>query len=85
MTSPQDIVRQLDAIAHRDGSAPVILACRRAAQALRAGREGAQTAVLAELQGVSVADSVRPAVQSVLRWAAGQTPYQNRALTVPQY
>lgn len=85
MTSPFDICRQLDGIAKRDGSAPVILACRRAAQALRAGREGAQTAVLAELQQLTVAESARPAVQSVMRWASGQTAYQNRALHVPQY
>ena len=34
MTSPQDICRQLDGIAARDPRAPVIAACRRAAQAL---------------------------------------------------
>ncbi len=84
MTSPFDICRQLDGIASRDGSAPVILACRRAAQALRAGRPGAQHRVLAELQGVSVVDSARPAVLSVLRWARGETPYQNRALNIPK-
>ena len=85
MTSPFDICRQLDGIAARDGSAPVILACRRAAQTLRAGREGAQHAVLAELQALTVTESARPAVQSILRWASGQTTYQNRALHVPQY
>ena len=84
MTSPQDICRQLDGIAARDPRAPVIAACRRAAQALRAGREGAQTAVLGELQALAVSESARPAVQSVMRWASGQTPYQNRALNIPK-
>lgn len=84
MTSPFDICKQLDGIASRDGSAPVIAACRRASMALRAGREGAQHAVLAELQQLAVAESARPAVQSVLRWASGQAPYQNRALTIPK-
>ena len=82
--SPQDVIKQLDGIARRDARAEVIGACRRAAQTLRAGREGAQLAVLGELQGLSVAESVRPAVQSIVRWAAGQTAYQNRALTIPQ-
>lgn len=81
---PLDIIRQLDGIARRDPRAEVIGACRRAAQTLRAGREGAQLAVLGELQQLAVAESVRPALQGVLRWASGQTAYQNRALTIPK-
>lgn len=80
MSQPQEIVRQLDFIAARDPRAQVIGACRRAAQALRAGREGAQLAVLSELQHLDAAESVRPAIQSIVRWASGQTAYQNRAL-----
>lgn len=82
--SPMDICRQLDGIAARDPRAPVIAACRRAAQTLRAGRAGAQLAVLAELQALTVAENVRPAVQSIVRWASGQTAYQNRALNIPK-
>lgn len=82
--SPQAVCRQLDGIAARDPRAPVIAACRRSALLLRAGREGAQHAVLAELQQLTVAENVRPAVQAVLRWASGQTAYQNRALTIPK-
>lgn len=81
---PHDVIRQLENIAARDPRAQIIGACRRAAQALRAGREGAQHAVLAELQQLTVAENVRPAVQAVLRWASGQTAYQNRALTIPK-
>ena len=84
MSQPHDVIRQLENIAARDPRAQIIGACRRAAQALRAGREGAQHAVLAELQQLTVAENVRPAVQAVLRWAAGVTPYQNRALTIPK-
>ena len=64
--------------------APVIAACRRSALLLRAGRPGAQTAVLSELQQLAVAEVARPALQGVLRWARGEAPYMNRALNVPK-
>ena len=82
--SPQDIVRQLDGIARRDPRGEVIAACRRSALLSRAGRPGAQTAVLSELQQLAVAEVARPALQGVLRWARGEAPYMNRALNVPK-
>lgn len=78
--SPQDVIKQLDGIARKDPRAEVIGACRCAAMALRAGREGAQVAVLAELQHLAVSESARPALQRVLAWAQGQLPHMNRAL-----
>lgn len=78
--SPQDAIRQLEGIARRDPRGEVIAACRRCSAQLREGRAGVHGAVLGELLQLSVTESARPALRSVLAWAQGQTPYMNRAL-----
>ena len=78
--SPQDVEQQLRGIAARDPRAEVIGPCRRAAMALRAGREGCQLAVLGELRELAVIETARPALQRVMAWAQGQLPHMNRAL-----
>lgn len=71
MTS-QDVCRLLDCIARREPRAEVIGPCRRAALKLREGRGDAQRAVLSEMEGLAVGDTVRPSLQLVLAWASGK-------------